>query len=166
MTLRVNRQSRHYGQRSQECWEAHGWGLYGQNFLSIRLNLWDFAENPSVTHLLWSNALMVLCSVIYWVHYRGLWRASIHIEKYHPMRHSRWQILIPVAIAATTTLFTTSFTSFLLTRPWCIEFESENVHRLLYGLENCGTQKSNTHPRMTRKQTRSSVIRSMPSYSD
>ncbi|MGJ3247785.1 MAG: hypothetical protein ACFE0I_17120 [Elainellaceae cyanobacterium] len=73
------------------------------------------------------------------------------------MPHSRRQILILMAIAATTTLVTTSFTSFLLTRPWCIEFESENVHRLLYGLENCGTQKSNTHPRMTRKQTRSSV---------
>ncbi|MGJ3249889.1 MAG: hypothetical protein ACFE0J_01985 [Elainellaceae cyanobacterium] len=72
------------------------------------------------------------------------------------MRHSRLQILIPVAIATTTTLVTTSFTSFLLTRPWCIEFESENAHRLLFGLENCRTQESNSHPRLTRKRIMSS----------
>ncbi|MEL6222497.1 MAG: hypothetical protein AAFQ57_17765 [Cyanobacteria bacterium J06626_14] len=42
-----------------------------------------------------------------------------------------------IAIAAVTTITTTSVTHYLLERPWCIHLDSEGRQRISYGKEDC-----------------------------
>jgi len=48
-----------------------------------------------------------------------------------------YQILVLTVLASVTTGVTTSLTYYLLSRPWCIEFEVNREHTILYGEENC-----------------------------
>lgn len=52
------------------------------------------------------------------------------------------QFFIPAMIAACTTIIATSFTSYLLARPWCIQMEPNDRQRILYGQTNCIDQNS------------------------
>lgn len=50
------------------------------------------------------------------------------------------QFVIPATIAAMTTIVATTFTSYLLARPWCIEIAPDASQRIVYGQTNCSDQ--------------------------
>lgn len=53
------------------------------------------------------------------------------------MKNFTVQFFMPAMIAALTTVIATSFTSYLLARPWCIQMEQDDGQRILYGQTNC-----------------------------
>lgn len=48
-----------------------------------------------------------------------------------------YQVIVLTVLAVITTVATTSLTYYLLSRPWCIEFEMNGSHTILYGAANC-----------------------------
>ena len=53
------------------------------------------------------------------------------------MKNFTVQFFMPAMIAALTTVIATSFTSYLLARPWCIQMEQGEGQRILYGQTYC-----------------------------
>ncbi len=56
------------------------------------------------------------------------------------------RLATPVAIAAITTVVTTSLTQYLLTQPWCIKVRTNDVHQISYGANNCSTENEDAYP--------------------
>ena len=65
------------------------------------------------------------------------------------MKNFTVQFFMPAVIAALTTIIATSFTSYLLARPWCIQMDSDDGQRILYGQTNCVDRNSAWHQRPT-----------------
>ena len=63
------------------------------------------------------------------------------------MKNFTVQFFMPAMIAALTTIIATSFTSYLLARPWCIQVEPGDEQRILYGQTNCVDRNSAWHHR-------------------
>ncbi|NET50567.1 MAG: hypothetical protein F6K09_18110, partial [Merismopedia sp. SIO2A8] len=49
------------------------------------------------------------------------------------MKNFTYQFFMPAVIAALTTIIATSLTSYLLARPWCIQIDSDENQRIVYG---------------------------------
>ena len=47
--------------------------------------------------------------------------------------------LLPAIIALITTVLTTSFTHYLLQRPWCIQINADRSQQIVYGPTGCNT---------------------------
>ncbi len=58
-----------------------------------------------------------------------------------------------IGLAATTTIVTTSVTHYLLSRPWCIDFEMNGEQTILYGVASCGDRS----PQPTSPHTMSNI---------
>jgi len=53
------------------------------------------------------------------------------------MDRAAYNYFLPALIAVITTLAATSYTSYLLTRPWCMVINSDHTHQIIYGQSNC-----------------------------
>ncbi|NET08740.1 MAG: hypothetical protein F6K16_29400 [Symploca sp. SIO2B6] len=65
------------------------------------------------------------------------------------MKNFTYQFFMPAVIAALTTIIATSLTSYLLARPWCIQIDSDENQRIVYGQTNCVNQLADWRQRPT-----------------
>jgi len=63
------------------------------------------------------------------------------------MNNSSHSALLPIAIALATTAFTTSFTHYLLQRPWCVQINADQSQQIVYGYVGCDSLNVVTHLR-------------------